>query len=158
MDSKFDAAARDPTTGRRSGRNGAVQVIARMSVKRAWTTSQKMAILDEAFAPGASVLKVAERHEINTGQLYTWRRLLLEGSLTGPKPAAPTFARVNMAPEIAALPRPAPVSAAPAPTEVEPAHRSGMIEIEFVSGVRVGVDGDVNGKALKRVLDALQSP
>ncbi len=52
-----------------------------MSVKRAWTTSQKMAILDEAFAPGASVLKVAERHEINTGQLYTWRRLLLERQL-----------------------------------------------------------------------------
>jgi hypothetical protein len=33
-----------------------------------------------------------------------------------------------------------------------------MIEIEFISGVRVRVDGDVNGKALKRVLDALQSP
>ena len=33
MDGKIEAAASDPTTGRRSGRNGAVQVIARMSVK-----------------------------------------------------------------------------------------------------------------------------
>lgn len=157
MDGKIEAVASDPTTGRRSGRNGAVQVIARMSVKRAWTTSQKMAILDEAFAPGASVSKVAERHEINTGRIYTWRRLLLEGGLAGAKPAAPTFARVNMAPEIAVLRGPAPVSVAPAPTEVDPARRSGLIEIEFGSGVRVRVEGDVNGKALTRVLDALQS-
>lgn len=156
MDGKIEAVASDPTTGRRSGRNGAVQVIARMSVKRAWTTSQKMAILDEAFAPSASVSKVAERHEINTGHVYTWRRLLLEGSLATPKPAAPTFARVDMAPPIMALPGPTPESAATTPTEVEPARRSGVIEIELASGIRIRVDGDVNGKALKRVLDALQ--
>src|SRR5580704_13972671 len=64
MDGKIKAAASDPTTGRRSGRNGPVQVIARMSVKRAWTTSQKMAISDEAFAPGASVSRVAQRYKL----------------------------------------------------------------------------------------------
>lgn len=144
MDGEIEAAASDPTTGRRSGRNGAVQVIARMSVKRAWTTSQKMAILDEAFAPSASVSKVAER------QLYTWRRLLLEGSLAGPRPAAQTFARVAMTPAIMALPGPAPVSVATTPTEVEPMRRSGLIEIEPASGIRIRVDGDVNCKALKR--------
>jgi hypothetical protein len=98
---------------------------------------------------------VAARHEINTGRIYTRRRLLFEGGLGGQKPAAPTFAPVNMASEIAALRGPAPISAAPTPTEVEPTHRSGVIEIEFVSGVRVRVDGNVNCKALKRVLDAL---
>jgi hypothetical protein len=35
-------------------------------------------------------------------------------------------------------------------------HSSGVIEIELRSGVRIRVDGDVSGKALKHVLDALR--
>jgi len=32
--------------------------------------------MEEAFAPGAVAKRVAERHEISTGLLFTWRRQL----------------------------------------------------------------------------------
>jgi transposase len=123
-----------------------------MAPKRSWTAEQKIAILDEAFAPGACVSEAAEQHELNTGQLYTWRRLLLEGKLTVSKPPAPAFARVDVAPGqtvISGLTEPLSVA--------EPAiHSSSVIEIELKSGVRIRVDDNVNGKALKHVLDALR--
>jgi hypothetical protein len=39
---------------------------------------------------------------------------------------------------------------------VPAAQPAGKIEIELKSGVRIRVDGDVNGKTLKHVLDALR--
>ena len=40
------------------------------------TDERRLQILTEAFAPGASPTDVARRHEISTGQLYTWRSKL----------------------------------------------------------------------------------
>ncbi len=154
MANEIDAEVSDPTIGRRSGPTKRVQVIARMATKRSWTVEQKIAILDEAFAPGACVSDAAERYEVNTGQLYTWRRLLLEGKLATPKPSMPVFARVDVAPAQAVVSTPR--LAEPLPAIEPPAHSSGVIEIELRSGVRIRVGGDVNGKALKHVLDALR--
>lgn len=42
--------------------------------RRTWTEDQKLAILGEAFAPGAVVAEVARRYEMSTGLIYTWRR------------------------------------------------------------------------------------
>ncbi len=154
MAEEIEAEASDPTTGRRSGPVRRVQVIARMAAKRSWTVEQKIAILDEAFAPGACVSDTAERHELNTGQLYTWRRLFLEGKLLPLQPPAPAFARVDVVPPQAVVSTPR--LGEPLPAIEPPAHSSGVIEIELRSGVRIRVDGDVNGKALKHVLDALR--
>jgi transposase len=154
MADEIEAAVSDPTIGRRRGLDKRVQVIARMAAKRSWTAEQKIAILDEAFAPGACVSDTAERHELNTGQLYTWRRLFLDGKLIRSLlPSAPAFARIDMAPAqaLASTPRLIEPLAA-AETAVHP---SGAIEIELKSGVRIRVDGNVNGNALKHVLDAL---
>jgi transposase len=62
MASEIDIDTISSTTSRRSDRNGRVQVIARMSDRRAWTLKDKLAILDEAFGAGGSVSKTAERH------------------------------------------------------------------------------------------------
>jgi transposase-like protein len=35
---------------------------------------QKLAIIGEAFASGSSVASTIERHEMSSGQLYTWQR------------------------------------------------------------------------------------
>ncbi|QXX76048.1 transposase [Methylovirgula sp. HY1] len=154
MADEIEAEASDPTIGRRSGPTKRVQVIARMATKRSWTVEQKIAIVDEAFAPGACVSDAAERYEVNTGQLYTWRRLFLEGKLVMSQPPAPVFARVDVAPATAVVSTSRLVEP---PSAIEPAaHTSGVIEIELRSGVRIRVDGDVNGKALKHVLDALR--
>ncbi len=45
--------------------------------RRTWSVDQKLAILGEAFAPGAVVAEVARRYEMSTGLIYTWRREVL---------------------------------------------------------------------------------
>lgn len=41
--------------------------------RRRWTPAEKLRILQEAFASGAVAKRVAERYEISTGLLFTWR-------------------------------------------------------------------------------------
>jgi transposase len=125
-----------------------------MAPKRSWTVEEKIAILDEAFAPGARVSAAAERHELNSGQLYTWRRLFLDGKLAASKASAPTFAQVSIASEPALIS--SLMGTVPMHEAVPAAQPAGKIEIELKSGVRIRVDGDVNGKTLKHVLDALR--
>ena len=42
--------------------------------RRRWRDEEKLAILDEAFAPGACVSEVARRWDISSGLIYVWRR------------------------------------------------------------------------------------
>jgi transposase len=56
---------------------GQITVFSGPERRRRWNDEQRLQILTEAFAPGACPTKVARRHEISTGQLYTWRSKLL---------------------------------------------------------------------------------
>lgn len=42
--------------------------------RRRWSDTDKLRILEAAFAPGAGVSAVARRFEVSTGLIYTWRR------------------------------------------------------------------------------------
>lgn len=53
-----------------------IEVWVRRERRRRWTPADKLRIVEEAFAPGAVAKRVAERHEISTGLLFTWRRQL----------------------------------------------------------------------------------
>jgi transposase len=55
---------------------GQVTVFSGPERRRRWSDEQRLQILTEAFAPGACPTEVARRHEISTGQLYTWRNKL----------------------------------------------------------------------------------
>ena len=77
MVSQGDADTSSHTTGRMRSSKARVQIVGRVSGRRNWTVEQKLAILGEAFASGSSVASTIERHEISSGQLYTWRRQLL---------------------------------------------------------------------------------
>ncbi len=55
---------------------GQITVFSGPERRRRWSDEQRLQILTEAFAPGASPTDVARRHEISTGQLYTWRSKL----------------------------------------------------------------------------------
>ena len=147
-----------------SGRNGTVQIVGRLSGRRSWNLEQKLRIIGEAFSPGSSVTQASERHEVSTGQLYTWRKQLLDGELCGPSHVAPQFAQVEMA-SVAGPPHgsttlPAAGAAArlcaPAVTHGDAGTRHGMIEIELGSGTRVRIGADVAMEALGRVLDLLE--
>jgi transposase len=55
---------------------GQITVFSGPERRRRWTDEQRLQILTEAFAPGACPTEVARRHDISTGQLYTWRNKL----------------------------------------------------------------------------------
>lgn len=50
--------------------------------RRRWSPAEKMAMVEETYAPGASVSLVARRHGVAPSQLFAWRRLAAEGALT----------------------------------------------------------------------------
>ena len=54
-----------------------IEVRVRRERRRRWAPVDKLRIVEEAFAPGAVAKRVAERHEISTGLLFTWRRQLM---------------------------------------------------------------------------------
>ncbi|NCP15381.1 MAG: transposase [Sphingomonadales bacterium] len=58
---------------------GRITVFAGPERRRRWSDEQRLLILTEAFAPDAHPCDVARRHEISTGQLYTWRKKLAVG-------------------------------------------------------------------------------
>src|SRR5262249_13167360 len=50
--------------------------------RRRWTAAEKVRIVEETFEPGMTVSLVARRHGVAPNQLFTWRRLVVEGALT----------------------------------------------------------------------------
>lgn len=141
------------TTGHTSARSQRIEVITRGERRRRWSIEQKREIAAESLEPGVSPITVARRHGVSSGQLYTWRRHLLAGSLgTSAQPVA-RFARV----EVMGLPtEPATASATEQKPAAAPASaHDGLIEIALPGGVTVRVDARVDGGALRRVLAAL---
>ncbi len=63
---------------------GQITVFSGPERRRRWSDDQRLRILGEAFAAGASPTEVARRHEISTGLLYMWRkRLMAHGAVPG---------------------------------------------------------------------------
>jgi len=86
---------------------GQVAVYSGVERRRRWDDETRLKILSEAFSPGANISQIARRHDVSTGQIYTWRRKLLEAS-AGSAPMAssdPGFAEavlVDDAPSVRA--------------------------------------------------------
>jgi transposase len=102
----------------------------------------KREIVEAVLAPGASVSVVARRYDVNANQVFGWRKRYREG-LLAPADAA---AHLTMVPVT--------VMAEPSGTVAPGA--ADTIEIELAGKYRVRVGSGVDGKALRRVLDALE--
>lgn len=113
--------------------------------RRQWPEALKRRIVAETLEPGSSVSVVARRHDVNTNQVFTWRRELL-----AKKPViASAIADGTMV-----------------PVEIAPERRrgrsdgtrrgGGIIEIEFGSGARVSIRGEVAPEMLRQVFDLLR--
>jgi transposase len=50
--------------------------------RRRWSPEQKLAMVRESLEPGQSVSVVARRNGINANQLFQWRKLYQDGSLS----------------------------------------------------------------------------
>ncbi len=50
--------------------------------RRRWSAEEKLAMVRESFEPGKSVSMVARQHGVNPKQLFHWRKLYQDGSLS----------------------------------------------------------------------------
>jgi transposase len=117
-----------------------VEVRVRRERRRRWTPADKLRIVREAFAPNAIAKRVAERHEISTGLLFTWRRQLMASGPAGFLPVQ--------------LVRAEPDPLGPSPTPSPPGS-PGVIEIDMPNGAQVRVGQGADLTVLRTVLAAL---
>jgi transposase len=111
---------------------------------KVWPEALKREIVAACAAPGASVSMVARQYDVNTNQVFSWRRLYAEASDAAVPQLLPV---VVTAEQPAALP-----PASPAPL----AASADIIEIELPSGYRVRIGSTIKAAALRVVLDALE--
>ena len=109
--------------------------------RREWPEALKRQMVAETLEPGASVSIVARRHDVNTNQLFKWRRELLPKAVP-----AVVEASTMVAVEIVAE----------RPRQRRRADRKGIIEIEFGSGARVSLRGEVAPAVLRQVIELLR--
>jgi transposase len=80
---------------------GQIAVYSGVERRRRWTDAERLEILSEAFAPGAIIAQVARRHDVSTGQIYTWRRKLWSRPPAGPDASALTFSEAILVDDLA---------------------------------------------------------
>jgi transposase len=108
-----------------------------LTKRRQYSEALKRQMVAETQAPGASVSIVARRHDVNSNQLFRWRRQLL------PKAVVASGAMV-------------PVAVAADDGRPRRTDREGVIEIAFGCGARVRLRGEVSSEALRQVIDLLR--
>jgi transposase len=109
--------------------------------RRNWPDEDKLRMVRDTLQPGAVVQAVADRYEVSTGQLYTWRKEMLAAAVSG-------FVPVAVTPEV-------PRVETPAPLREVAAEAPGVIEIALPSGVTVRASGRVDMAVLRGVLAEL---
>ena len=110
--------------------------------KRRRTIKERRDIVEETLVPGASVARVARRHDVNANQVFYWRKLYREGQL-GLGLGTPLL----------------PVKVeAERPTEAvngnDPTLSSGMMEVKLPRGT-LRIAGSVDVVALRTAMECL---
>ena len=105
--------------------------------RRQYSEALKRQIVAETLEPGSSVSIVARRHDVNSNQLFKWRRELL------PKAVIESGAMV-------------PVAVASEGGRRRRTDREGVIEIAFGCGARVRLCGEVCSETVRRVIELLR--
>ena len=78
------------------------EVISTVRRRRAWSTEEKVAILDAAFRPGGSVAAAADRFDVSRALIYLWRKQVRAGLIPGvtiSEAGAAAFAPVAVVPD-----------------------------------------------------------
>jgi transposase len=143
------------TTSRTSVGSNRVEIITRAEPRRSWTLAQKREIVAESFGPDLTPTEVARKYAISSGQLYTWRQQLLGVQAALVQRGMPRFAEVDLGLDPTPSADPKPVASPPVASSSTP-RAEGLIEIMLPGGVAVRVDAHVDGRALRRVLGALE--
>ena len=119
------------------------------------TIEEKLQIVEETRAKGASVATVARRHHVNPNQVFAWRQLYRRGLLKPPSAKGDA----KMLPVKVSTPTVMPTeraeSAAVSQSPSQPKQASRRIEIRLSNGHSIVVRGRVDTQALSRVIDLL---
>ena len=59
-----------------------IEVLTQPEQRRRRSVEEKLAIVRETFEPGATVSGVGRRHQVNANQVFAWRKLYQDGSLS----------------------------------------------------------------------------
>jgi transposase len=110
-----------------------VSVIMGPERRRRWRPEEKLAVLAEAFAPGASVTEVSRRLDVATSLIYQWRQQAM---------SSPGFVAAVVADEGEG--RKARLSASP------------VIVVELESGARVSIGASASVSLVTAALKALK--
>ena len=116
---------------------GIVDTLSESMRKRRRSIKERREIVEETLVAGASVSRVARRHDVNANQVFHWRKLYREGRLGGsPGQLLPVkiSADRSVKPELAIS--------------------SGTMEIKVGRGM-VRIAGPVDVQALRVVLECL---
>jgi len=116
------------------------------------TDAERQAIVVEAFADGAVVSEVAERHEVSTASIYLWRRQLRDGVTD--KPRKPSGRAHPPSPVTLVPVRIAPASEVPTSNS---AIRPERIEIALANGRILRVCESIDPVKLAGLVAALES-
>src|SRR5271168_3918011 len=106
---------------------------------KSWPEALKREIVAASLAPGASVSIVARRYDVNSNQVFAWRKRY--GGAPNAAPASP-FVPVVLTPDRV--------------VEAAPALAADAIEIELPGGYRIRIGCAVKAASLRLVLDALE--
>jgi transposase len=121
------------------------------------STAEKLRIVEEALAPGASVALVAREHGINANQVFKWRSLHRAGKLIKQRSKRSTAIARLLPVTISDAGQPLGTVVAEAASRspsVPCAPCSGSIHIQF-SKAQVRVEGSADASALRMVLECL---
>jgi transposase len=113
-----------------------IELMPRGLRRRSWTVAEKLRIVAETKAAGASVPQVARRYDLNSSLIYTWRRMAEGREATPARPARLVPVRLAVADAAAVGGR----------------QEAGRIEIGLPSGVTVAMGADVGPGRLAEVL------
>ena len=144
----------------------AAEIISTVERRRQWPTEEKLRIMSEALAPGATIAAIADRHGVCRSQLYTWLRHAREGKLPGISMSAPeavSFVPVQVRAHTCTS-SPAPpcdplassaMSSSPSVSSTMRGRRPAMVEVVLTNGRIVKVDECIDPSALARLVAAV---
>lgn len=144
-----------------SAKSGSGDSSVERAPRRMRTLEEKLAIIEEASRPNASVALVARKHGVNANQVFGWLRLHRRGLLESQRHGKP----VPLLPVKITTPRLTLTERSAPPTQSKRRRRAGsgdttaetMLELTLPDGVRVRLYGDAQRAVLERILNQLSS-
>ena len=138
-------------------------------IHRQYSLDLKRQIVEETFAPGASVSVVARCHDVNANLVFAWREKYRQGALFDKKTTkivlpSPELIQIGAVDHDGGI-RPLPVSRG---SSISPQIQScpqipvlssvasDLIEIEWHNGIKLRVGAGVDESTLRRVLSSLK--